>query len=750
MATLVSSCFPTKHLTENQILLTKSKIEGADRKLKQNLYKLTKQKPNKKLLGVWRFHLAVYNRAAKGRERKVKWWIKENIGEPPVIMDSVLTKRAIKQMQLYLFNKGYFNSKVSNEIKIKSKKGEITYTIELNEPYIVKKIEYHILDPTLKKFEKVINDSVGKVHKWKNYDLSILESERERITKFLKNDGYYNFSKEYIYYEVDSSEGKNRVTIDLYIKKISDYESHKRYRINNVFIETDYLAQKFKPQDAVKDTLIFNDLKFISNNLNYKPEVIAQTIFIKKGSYYQQKLLEETYKRLSDLSVFKFVNISFLETKGNTLDCYVQLTPSKKQAIIFEIEGTARYRNQEGNQKGPQIVTPGISASAIYRNRNSFHGAEIIEFKINAGLQVDSLNLTTFNSRELGASLNITFPRYLIPFNLKTQSQYFNPKTKINTSYNFEQRINYSLRVLKSSLSYEWKEFRKKTHTIYPFELSLVKSDLTTSFRDRLKELNNFYYLNSFDPHITAISKYNFIFNNQNYNSTKDFVFFRGNVELAGNFFNLVSRTFNQENAEILGLSFPQFVKATIDLRKYDIIDKKNTLVYRLSGGLGLPYGNSDVLPFEKAFYTGGPNSIRAWKIRQLGPGSYNNTTQFEQTGDIKIEANIEYRFALFEALEGALFIDGGNIWTVNEDNGRLGSQFKLSEFWKEIAIGTGIGFRFNFSFLIVRLDMATPIRDPSLSPKGRWVLKNLTVKQEEKSWITENFIFNFGIGYPF
>jgi len=287
---------------------------------------------------------------------------------------------------------------------------------------------------------------------------------------------------------------------------------------------------------------------------------------------------------------------------------------------------------------------------------------------------------------------------------------------------------------------------KKKTHTIYPFELSLVKF----SKKEILEELNNLYYLNSFKPHITAISKYNFIFNNQNYNSIQDFVFFRGNLELAGNFFNLVSRTFNQENAEILGLSFPQFVKATIDLRKYDIIDKKNTLVYRLSGGLGLPYGNSDVLPFEKAFYTGGPNSIRAWKIRQLGPGSYNNTTQFEQTGDIKIEANIEYRFALFEALEGALFIDGGNIWTVNEDNGRLGSQFKLSEFWKEIAIGTGIGFRFNFSFLIVRLDMATPIRDPSLSPKGRWVLKNLTVKQEEKSWITENFIFNFGIGYPF
>jgi hypothetical protein len=804
---LLASCNPSKKLKEGEFLLERNYIIDKDTKIdKSEIENYIKQKPNRKIFVLFRFHLWLYNlanenkikkkrerynkkfekknnkRIAKGKKAKkndrqlVGEWLL-NIGESPVKLDTLLTNKSSKQIQLFLQNKGFFINTVSDSTVYKrSKKATVTYKIKAAEPYTINKLEYKIPDDTLKKF--VIADSTHTLlAKGKNYDVDLLQKERDRITTELNNNGYYLFTKDFIFYEIDTTIGNKKVNISLgiknYVKRINDFTdsttetSHQQFYIGNVFIQPDFTSKK-TDQLILKDTLIVDDYKILhSSKLKYKTRVLLNTIFIKKGDLYQLKNVENSYRKLSELKSFKTINVFFIPNGGNTLDCYVQLSPILKQSFTVETEGT----NRSGNL--------GISGSVVFQNRNMFKGAEVFELQLKGGVEAQrtfidnsSTNLTTtiqqLNTIEFGPELNLYVPRFLLPFKTNNAKQ-SNPKTTFTSAFNYQERPDYTRNILNFSFGYNWKTSEKVRHTFKPIELNFVKVKLSEKFEKYLTEqVQNIFILNSFNNHLTPTTKYSFVFNEQNTKKQKSFSYFNANLESSGNalrgFYNIVNdikpNTYKKDEQgryTVLDIAYSQYLRMDVDYRYYYSSSEINKVVFRIAAGIGKPLTNFNVLPFERTFFSGGANGIRAWQARTLGPGSYSDSTAFLWNfGDGQLEANIEYRLKMFKIINGALFIDAGNVWLRQPDEKRPGGDFQLNRFYKEIAIGTGFGIRADFSFFIIRFDTGIKVRDPQFLENDRWVLNHIFDRTWKKTYNEShqknyNFLsFNIGIGYPF
>jgi outer membrane protein assembly factor BamA len=662
----------------------------------------------------------------------------------------------------------YFTATVKDSIVIKkNKEVNVYYLINTEEPYKIRSINYTIGDPRIK--DIVMGETENSLLKLENnYDADILQKERDRVTAILRNRGYFYFSKEYIYCKVDSSLNNRHVDLFFGIKPrqeiqvpgtdsvITDY--HHIYTINNVFIQTDYNPKAIDTSGIAPDTLLYNNYYFLysGHKLKFKPDILVQTIFIRKGDLYEVSDYEVSHKRLAELGIFKFINIRFEENKPDSLsldrkyllDCYIQLTPSAKQSFSIETEGTHNVGNL------------GVAGNFVYRNKNTFKGIEALELKLKGALEAQKtfikaadnsgdIKLFLFNTYEIGPEANLSFPKFLLPFRINNLSKNFNPKTIIKTTYNYQQRPGfYNHSIANLSFGYSWKESRAKSHYFYPFENNLVKIDLDSIYSAGLNNSKKISLLNSYKSHLTTSSRYTFIYNNQETTKNKNFIFFRGNLEFAGNLIRRLNKSFKSPDDidgsyQIFGIKYAQYFRPDVDLRYYDILKRKTSVVYRIAAGFGLPYGNSKIMPYEKSFFSGGSNGIRAWRARTLGPGSYKDTSliKVEQTGDIKLEANIEYRFGIIKIIEGAVFIDAGNIWLLNTDPTRPKARFENKKFLGEFAIGAGMGTRLNFSFFIFRIDAAIPVKDPSKPSGSRWVLDDASLKKIN---------FNLGIGYPF
>jgi len=753
-ALLCCACQPTRLVPEQKHLLEKNTVK-VDKPVfeKDELKSIIKQKPNRKILGVFRFHLGVYNFAALGKETRFKRWLKNTVGEEPVIQDTLLTNKSALQLKQFLNNKGYFQSEVTDSTVYRKKKASVTYSIKLNEPYIIQDLDYIIEDPQVKMFLSI--DTIhSHVKANQVFDQDKLEAERERITKLLKNLGYYNFYKEYIYFEADTNQRTRRVDLDLVIKNpainagdTSEASGHQRFYINNIYVTLNYNP---KGSPVAPDTLVYNDYYFLTKGpLAFKPSLISQNCFVKKGDLYQVVNVDDTYKKFGDLKVFKLINISFAENKTltnqNLLDCSINLSPIPKQSFTVETEGTHRSGNL------------GIAGNLVYQNKNAFRGAELFEIRLKGGLEAQQLvsnsedkveTFLPFNTVEIGPEFNLYFPKFLLPFKLRKISKRANPKTNFTAAYNFQRRPDYTRTIANVSLGYFWKETQYKRHTISPIDINLVKVNKSATFEQRLNESGDFLIQNSYSDQLITSSKWNYVYNDQGAKQKSAFTFFRSNLELAGNtlsslnnFFNYASDTLGKH--EIFNIKYAQYIRADIDYRKYFNLNEISTLVTRMAVGIGAPYGNSQVLPFIKSFYGGGANDIRAWRARSLGPGALPDSlrSQFEQIGDIKFIGNIEYRFDIYKLLKAALFYDIGNVWLLREDEKRPGGKFELNKFYNELAMGTGVGLRFDFSFFIIRLDSSIPVKNPAYPEGFRWVIKHPQIK---------DLNFNLGIGYPF
>jgi len=772
---LLSSCSITRRVPDDKYLLNKSKIVSDDKNIKvSDLKNLNRQNPNRRILGVYRFHLRIYNAADYGKETRLKKWLKNTIGEPPVILDTLLINLTLNQHRLYLANKGYFNAELDKEIKLHRKKAQVKYIIQAGTPYTINDISYDVEDPNIR--VHVYRDTVNSLIKRQtNYDVSILQKERERIANMLKNRGFFNFSREYIFFEADSALGNHTINLNISIKNpvirtrdsiqsvIKD--NHKRYIINNIYIYPQYMAHQ--SDNMVFDTTliniplrneknVYNSYNFISHEgLRINPTVLTQSIFFREGRFFNLDDVEQTYKRLSELKNFRFINIQFSENKDTLQDHpYIRMLDSRIELTRMPVHNydiASDVTNSGGNL--------GIAGNLSYQNRNIFKNAEIFTLRFKGALEAQKIigdenpdeviEQLPFNTVETGINASLEVPKFFIPISPERFPRYFRPKTTINIGLNYQRRPDYERYISNTSFGYEWRESSEKTHMFNPIELNSVKITPDSSFLEVINNIKDKRLQLSYRDHLSMSMKYSFIYNTQQLNRPlNNFRYFRGNIETSGNLLRAVNKLFDAPHDEfgsysLFNIRYAQFVRFDVDYRYYHIVNKKNSVVFRTAGGLGLPYGNLSVMPFDKSFFAGGANGIRAWKLYQLGPGGYSDTTglRIYRTGDIHLEGNLEYRFDVYQYLKGALFFDAGNIWFRKESEQFPDAVFKFDEFYKQIAMGGGIGARLDFSFFIIRVDAAIPFRDPAKDPGQRWAFNNLTLKRVN---------FNLGIGYPF
>ncbi|MBL0070566.1 MAG: BamA/TamA family outer membrane protein [Bacteroidetes bacterium] len=736
-------------------MLHKNTIRSDKSELNESVTSILKQKPNRKILGIFRFHLGVYNLANRGKQTKFKSWVKRTIGEEPVVLDSVLTEKSREQVKQFLQNNGYFNAVVTDTTTyLRRKRAHVTYRITTGNAYTLRYIFYKIDDPAIKLI--LLNDSAASLVKTgNNYSTSDFQHERDRITTLLRNRGYYDFSQAYISFDVDTSLKSQQTDVFFVIKnplQVSYGDTlplHKVYRIDNIYIQTDYdpLAKNLK---IPTDTVVYKNYHFTSSfkKMRFKPEALLSRIFIEKGDLYKVNNADYTYKGLANLGLFRFVNIRYEPVATDSsnyhlLNSFISLSPSAKQDYKVELEGT----HNGGNF--------GVGGNLTYRNKNSFRSAELIELKIRAKIEsipdfVDSTSADqprplSLNTYEIGPELNIRIPRLLWPLARFNHSRSSNPVTNFTSSFNYQKRPEYTRNNLVFSSGFEFKESKYKKHFVYPAEINYSSFNLSQAFVNKLVALNDLQLILYYRNYLITNGRYTFIYNSQEQNLYRDFVYFRFSFEIAGNSLRLIDklRTNYDENKtyQVLGINYSQYIRPDFDFSYYQIFSSHTALVYRLAAGIGMAYLNSDFIPYEKTFFAGGANDLRAFRARTIGPGSYAANNFIEQLGDIKINANVEYRFDIFRILEGAIFADAGNIWLRDNFRELPGSRFQPGTFLSELALGTGIGMRLDFTFFISRIDAGIPLKDPGRAANDRWVINYLKLS---------SINYNFGIGYPF
>lgn len=784
---LASSCSPTRKLGENEYLLTKNVIEN-DSKIvsKSDLESFLRQKPNRRIFGFYRFHLQVHNlvnqeklekrvdvlteknnkrnakRKLKGKppkdRRRSFWEWLADIGEEPVIYDALTSQKSAEQLEIYLEGKGHFNAVVKDSVVFNSKrkKAKAIYTIESKRPYTVRKVNYRIADSRLARLAKPARGREVILKDGMNYDVEKFQEERERIERNLKSNGYYAFSDDYVRLEVDSNLGTHQVDVTLFIVDPQTRDTsnaydgkHQMYRIRDIYVHTDYDQKNLRNLDY--DTLIYNGVHFVyKGKFRHRPEMLLDKIFFKTGDIYRIKRGELTYQYLSSLRAYKFINIAYGEGEdesGNkVLDCYINLTPGLRQAYSIELQGT----NTEGNL--------GVSGSFIYKNKNLFRGAEILQFRFTGGLesQVVASNIQDrnisgvlpFNTLEINPEISLIFPKLLVPFKPHRIIRYGDPKSIISVGYNYQQRPDYTRSIFNAKFGYQWMQSQYARHFLNPIEVNFVNIyNEAPAFRDRINSLQDELLRNTFVSHLTTTTNYTYIFSNQRVNKKGNFSYFKARLESSGNILRGIMALAQAEkdtnnSYRIFNIPFAQYLKYEVDYRKYWQVTNFSQVVFRVNQGIGFPLLNLGVLPFESAFFGGGANGIRAWSARSLGPGSLPDSLNLQdQFGDIKLELNLEYRFDIYRWFKGAIFADAGNVWLINKDEDRPGGVFQFKDFYKELALGAGIGIRLDFSFFIIRFDVATPFHDPGRPENDRWAIRDF-------EWQDVNL--NLGIGYPF
>lgn len=755
---IVTSCSPVKFVPEDKYLISKVQVEIDNEKLsKENAKTLIKQKENYKILGFFKFHLLLYNLSSK---KKQDDWLKR-IGEAPQIYDEDLATKSEEQLFQYAQSKGFFMAKIESDLKIKEKKrkAELTFKLKAGDQYVIQRINYQIKDSVLR--ELYFNSSIKTDLKPGDaFDIENLERHQGDIVKLFRNNGYFYFSKDEIKFIADSSVYKKQVLVDLLIRpaKNSQIDSAKvfqRFYLNNFFISVlpgnSAVTVNRDSVSVFSDTLVWGNTTLYQNKkVKYPPALFDRTLRLNKGDLFNNSDVENAFNAFNRLRQFRFVDIQFAEVPAvgdsNLLDCNVRLAPLNKQATSFDIEGT----NTSGNY--------GLAGNLMYQHRNMFRGAEVFQMSFRGGIErLQHKDYNYFNTTELGVETSLIIPQLLGPGNFIRQFERFLPKTVITLGYNYQRRPEYTRTISNVKFGYDWKSTEDIRQVWNVFDYNKVRVfDYDPVFIERIQDL---YIKSSFTDHLIFAMNYSWVFNNQRLTKIKNYTYARFNIESSGNVLWAFSEILNRDRfqqVDSLGnivaeyykafnTRFAQYVKGDFEYSRSFIIDKFNSIVGRTFLGLGIPFGNLDVLPFEKKYFTGGANGIRAWPVRSLGPGRYKASPEEypNQTADIKLEANLEYRFKLVAFVEGALFLDAGNIWAINGKDNRAGALFRFNSFYKQLALGTGTGLRFDMSYFILRLDLGMKLRDPAETDHHGWIIGN-------RSYTGNDFNFTFAIGYPF
>lgn len=762
-----SSCRVARNLPADQSLMVRNKFvlitdaKGSEKeKVKEDLSKIVSQKPNKKILGFMPVRMWLYYSATrKGKLTKFKQWIIDKVGEQPVIYDSTLTSKSERSMENYLFNFGYFYNDVTDTAITKNRRTTITYTINAGQAWKIGEVE-------LPKGKSACDSLVREKHKatflrkGERFDIVNLKSERDRIESILRNSGYYFFNREYVTFDLDSVSKKKEVNIKITINQPSDSTEHEQFYINDIYVVTDYSTERLN-DSTKRDTVCQNEYKFIAQKMNFKKGALLDAIFFRQNDLYSKDNELRTINRFSLLGTFKFISIEYAKANRNDnyLDCFIYLTPAKRQDILYNLETNV---TNEG--------LFGLAGSMSYKNKNLSKRADQLLFNLSAGIQLkfskkEKVQIITANT---SASLTYYLNRFLIPFRSKLFSRNTNPKTRFNATYNFEHRFDfdtlgkvaflYQLHNFNFSFGYEWNENIYKRHLFNPININFYLLPKRGSEFNRRLSLNPIL-ASSFEEQVIIGPNYTFTYTNQRSNRDRIYMYFRSNIETAGNIiyagFRLANLKAQHDSVYLIAKRpFSQYFRIEGDWRNYFRMNNHSMFAVRTFAGIGVPYGNSIALPFIKQFFVGGPNSLRGFLIREIGPGGYADPTAynretgektnvgfFNQTGDIKLEMNAEIRFDIYKWFKAAVFADAGNVWLMRKDTRALG-EFNFKRFWSEFAVDAGAGIRLDFNYFVIRFDYGFPLRDPRRSVGKRWQFANAQAFKTGQ--------FQLAIGYPF
>lgn len=757
---LVSACSVTKNIPDNDTLYKGSKLELQNtvdsmhvnqKDLKTELNGLIKIQPNSKILGL-PYRLMIYNFAGTPTGKGLRYWLKNKVGEPPVLGSTIHFEKNRDILANRLENKGYFNSEVTVDTFKKNKELTIVYKAQIHPVYTIRNMRFSFDSSSEIGKEILAISSASLLKTGTNYDLDLIKSERNRIDATLKDRGMYFFGADYLIMDVDSTVGKHQVDIFCRFKKETPAKAKQAYHIGEVIVFADYRNTTDTSMQNVKDFgKMYRRYRIYDPEALIKPKVLITALVVKPGDLYSRELHNQSLKHLVSFGMYKFVVARFHESDSSgkpLLNAFYYLTPSPGKSLRAEVSGLTKSNNSAGTE-----------ISLTWRHRNLFHGAEQFSARVYGGIEKQvSTQQPTVTTNRFGVEFNLLSPRIIAPFKLNIMTKGgFTPQTKTTLLYEyFARNTQYTLSSAKLSYGYIWKSDLRQEHRFDIFSINLVRPTyISPAYQQSLD--TNITLARSIEKQFIVGPNYNYNYNTQikaNQNTNNFFV--NANMDLSGNVMGILSGAdiSKGKQKELFGIPYSQYIRTEIDFRHYLRINKRSVIASRLLGGIGYAYGNSELLPFVKAFFAGGTNDIRAFRARSLGPGSYyagNASTSTviipEQPGDIKLEFNTEWRMKLFSILYGAFFVDAGNIWTMKSDTSRPGSKF-TNKFLKEIAVGTGFGLRMDVSYFVLRFDFAMPVRKPFLPEGNRWVFKEIDLGSPE--WRRQNLVFNIAIGYPF
>lgn len=723
---LLASCTVTKFVPDGQYLLDKVEVKSDTNALGVNpseMRQLVRQRGNSRWFSAAKLPLATYSLSGRDTTKWLNRFLR-SIGEPPQLYDSASTRASMDILQTQLQNMGYLRASVDVYNKIKGKKLVTTYLLHPRQPYFINKVDYDIRDSAIAVVLNLADSTRRGLKSGMMFNVANLDNERSRISKYLTNRGYYRFNKDFISYRADSVPGSPLINLTLVLDKYRSGE------------ETNLPHQVYT----------IGDVNFRSGNTNdsvipLRQSVLASNTFLESGALYASNDLQTTYNHFGRLGAVRYTNISFHERDFEpVLDCDILVSTNKPSTISFQPEGT----NTSGDL--------GAAVSLTYQNRNIFHGSENLSVVLRGAYEairgLEGYSNTNF--QEYSVETSLSFPRFIAPLLSTSFRRRVNASSEVSLLYDLQNRPEFMRRVFSVAWRYKWND--QNHHDRYQVDLldlnyismPWISDTFKAEYLDNTDSRNSILRYNYENLFIMKLG-FGYTYNNGRYA-------IKVSAESAGNLLNLASHMFHfhknsEEQYTFLDIAYAQYLRGIFDYTRNFVFDYHNQLVFHFGFGIAYPYGNSTILPFEKRFFSGGANSVRGWSVRSLGPGKFigrdGRIDFINQTGDMKLDLNLEYRASLFWKFGGALFIDAGNIWTLRDYEDQPGGQFKISEFWQQIAVSYGLGLRLNFDYFVVRFDMGMKAVNPAYEDeKDHFPILHPRLSRD--------FAFHFAVGLPF
>ena len=786
-----SACSVTRHIPEGGYFLQRVRIEDdkatprRERIAASELEKYVRQTPNKRLLGT-NFYVWLYEQADSARDNGWNNW-KRRVGEAPVLFDLSLTERSVQNLKVYMDSKGFFSSRATCEVDTVSRRrrAKVTFRTFQGAPYRIDTVSYEFQDRSLSPL--ILSDTAGTLlHAGDVFDVSVLDAERERITARLREQGYYNFSVSNILFRADTLTGDNRVKLRMVVRQnLTGYDDRGRprtednrvYRIDRINVFPDYDPAAFRTDTALLsrlDTIHYRGLNVVSEKRPaLRPAVLRQAIPLYPGYLYDASQVNRTYSDLMALGYFRSAKISFEErpqgadsadfvpfpaaspadtaarssVREGYLTCNILCTPTLRQSFKVDLEGSTTSSFY------------GLKATLGYQNRNIFRGAESFDVSFTAGYEfMKAPDAKKKRATEFGITTGLTFPRFLLPWRTGRQRSVVQPRTKVELSVNFQDRPYYRRTLSSAGIAYMWSNNRYSSFSLRPVDINVVNvRDLDVSFLmvdnpdSEGEELTpNRYLLESFNTQFIGGLSFGYSYNNQRRNLNGNATNIRFNLETAGNLIDGVDHLFFSPSKSdkpyytIFGIPYAQYFRTDLSVSRKIMLGGVTALVGHIYGGVAMAYGNSSSVPFDRQFYCGGSNGMRGWTPRTLGQGSVPDPHgSFPvQTGDVKLEANLELRFPVWGIVHGATFFDLGNVWYIRQNPSEYSddAEIHFDRFYKQQGFNTRLGQRFDNNFAVLRLDWGVQLHNPNNPAGERWI--------HDFKW--KNTALNFGVGYPF